>query len=146
MFTYMSRTLDPTSGEFHKGFHFHDRVYVQSEAARVDFHTPLYMFNNNIYDTTIVNSSDARLKKNIKEYTGDALSLIDSIKLNSFDWIETDKHEDIGFIAQQLRDVVPDAVHEDDKTGRLYIKPMQLIPYLVGAVQELSRFVSNDNK
>lgn len=146
MFTYMSRTLDPTSGDFQKGFHFHDRVYVQSEASRVDFHTPLYMFNNNIYDTTIVNSSDVRLKKNIKEYAGDALSLIDSIKLNSFDWIETDKHEDIGFIAQQLRDVVPDAVHEDDKTGRLYIKPMQLIPYLVGAVQELYRFVSKDNK
>lgn len=50
-----------------------------------------------------VSTSDARMKNNIKDAeVSDALSLINSIKLHSFDWRQNKKHQSIGFIADEL--------------------------------------------
>lgn len=86
----------------------------------------------------VVNTSDERLKTNIQDSEFDAVALLNEIDVKSFDWIETGAHEDAGIIAQNLREVIPDAVAEDEKTGVLSIKQLKLIPYLVKAVQELA--------
>jgi len=86
----------------------------------------------------VVNTSDERLKTNIQDSEFDAVALLNEIDVKSFDWIETGAHEDAGIIAQNLREVIPDAVTEDEKTGVLSIKQLKLIPYLVKAVQELA--------
>lgn len=60
--------------------------------------------------------------------------------MKEFDWIESNEHEDIGMIAQQLKEVLPDLVYEDKETSKLSIKTDILIPYLIKAIQELSQF------
>ena len=45
----------------------------------------------------------------------------------------------MGFIAQQLEEINPDFVNISPVDGHYSTKDMKLIPYLVKAVQELSR-------
>ncbi len=99
-------------------------------------YTDLYM---NSYE--IHGASDERLKKNIKESEINALATINSIETYSYDWIESGKHEKVGFIAQQMETVVEELVHVEEKTNAYSINEIGLIPYLVKAVQELSKEV-----
>lgn len=96
-------------------------------------------YNNiDMHNYDILNQSDARLKTNIQTSEINALSIINSIELKSYDWIESGEHEEVGIIAQQLQKIAPDLVNEDMQTGRLSIKPNKFIPYLIKAIQELS--------
>ena len=78
------------------------------------------------------------MKTNINDTKVNALDILSSIELKEFDWIEDGSHEEIGMIAQQLQTVAPDLVFEDEQTGKLSIKTIKLIPYLIKAIQELS--------
>lgn len=92
----------------------------------------------NMHNNDILNQSDERLKNNIEESEEPALEIINDIQTFSYDWIETGKHEDIDFIAQQIDTVAPGLVHVDGETGVYSINKAGLIPYLVKAVQELT--------
>lgn len=88
---------------------------------------------------TILNQSDERLKTNIQESNVAALNIINAIKTYSFDWIENKEHVDVGFIAQQLEaDVNADFINIDKEDTHYSVKEMNMIPYLVKAMQELS--------
>ena len=86
---------------------------------------------------SLVSVSDQRLKENITD-SGDAGSTIDSIQVRQFDWIANGKHDNFGFVAQELANAVPDAVYtgedEDETMGVDYSK---LVPILVKEVQAL---------
>ena len=86
----------------------------------------------------VINTSDVRLKKNISDTKIDALSVVNQIDVKEFDWIHTDKHENAGFIAQQLQTIAPELIAESDKDGSLSVKSMRILPYLVRAVQQIS--------
>jgi len=90
-------------------------------------------------------SSDERLKKNIVD-AGSAIPLINSIKIRSFDWKETDSHVDFGVIAQELNTVAPDAVSEgttgDDMTKTWGVDTSTLVPALVKAIQEQQALIT----
>lgn len=97
----------------------------------------------NLSSTSVVTSSDERLKTNIEVVDIDALDVLNSIQLYSFDWIESGKHEQLGFIAQQLEaEASKDFVHINEETGVYQVEQFKLIPYLVKAVQELSAQVT----
>lgn len=102
--------------------------------------------NLDMHNFSILNQSDERLKKNIVDTEVNALSVINQISLKSFDWIENDSHEDIGIIAQQLQEVLPDLVVEDAETGKLSITLVKFIPYILKAIQELSGSDTSDKK
>lgn len=119
-------------------------VFYESENNRIDCFNHIYMNNYDIYDTEISTSSDARLKTNIQDTKVNALDTINQIEMKEFDWIENEKHEEIGMIAQQLQAILPDLVVEDKETGKLSIKMNRFIPYLIKAVQELSTMVNKD--
>ena len=86
--------------------------------------------------------SDQRLKTNIVD-SSSALPQLSSIKIRSFDWIESGKHTDFGVIAQELKEVAPDAVIDPQKdadgneTTTYCVDTSILVPMLVKAVQEL---------
>lgn len=101
--------------------------------SNIDVYSDLNMHSNDI-----LNQSDERLKNNIEESEEPALEIINDIQTFSYDWIETGKHEDIDFIAQQIDIAVPGLVHIDEETGVYSINKAGLIPYLVKAVQELT--------
>lgn len=93
---------------------------------------------NGLYVDDVYYPSDERLKKNIKKSEISALSAINEIQTYTYDWIETGKHREIGFIAQQMETAAEELVHTDNETGAYSINEVGLIPYLVKAVQELS--------
>jgi hypothetical protein len=86
-------------------------------------------------------TSDQRLKENIKDATS-TLGVINQIKVRQFDWKETG-NTNIGFIAQELYEIVPEAVcvGEDNEDGTVKrhwgVSKEYLVPYLVKAIQEL---------
>ena len=91
---------------------------------------------------SILNTSDERLKTNIEPSGADALSIINSIRTYSFDWVENGEHEEMGFIAQQLEaEARADFVSINEHDGHYSTREMKMIPYLVKAVQQLSEAV-----
>lgn len=104
-----------------------------------------------VYDPTgqgqivIPTTSDERLKENKKDYDKiDAKSKIQSLKVKSYSFKEdADKREVKGFFAQEVKEVIPEAVigSDTDKWDDGSLKPMSLnmhafIPYLTSALQE----------
>uniref|UniRef100_UPI00148C3427 tail fiber domain-containing protein n=1 Tax=Enterococcus cecorum TaxID=44008 RepID=UPI00148C3427 len=84
--------------------------------------------------------SDQRLKSNIQSPTKDALDTLNQLQVRQFDWKSDNVHEDFGLIAQEVEQVLPNAVF---KVGDYYqIKDSGLIPVLIGAVQKLSKKVN----
>jgi len=89
-------------------------------------------------DITPFYTSDARLKDNIKPITC-ALEKIDSIQGVEFDWNhELSDHtgHDIGVLAQEIEEVLPEAVITRDN-GYKAVRYEKLIPLLLQAVKEL---------
>jgi len=93
--------------------------------------------------TTTVNygaSSDRRLKENISD-SDDSGLVIDAIQVRKFDWIGTDEHERYGFIAQELREVVPVAVCSmgmpDEEDPMLGVDPSKLMALAIKEIQSL---------
>ena len=93
-------------------------------------------------------ASDIRLKKNIsKTEITNALSIINSIKLRSFDWKETNEHQKIGFVADELEEIDSKFAYGGGETeeGNINVKVVDtfyLQGYIVKALQELSSQVS----
>ena len=92
---------------------------------------------------SIQNNSDISLKTNIADTNVNALDLLNRIEMKSFDWIESGNHQDIGIIAQQLQNVLPNLIAEN-ADSKLSIKPIEFIPYLIKAVQELSQQIRSN--
>lgn len=79
--------------------------------------------------------SDLRLKENIKDVVN-GIDTILKLKPKHFDYIDGVKNN-LGFIAQDVQKVIPEAVSITDKnTGYLGLKTEFIIPYLVKAIQE----------
>lgn len=85
--------------------------------------------------------SDERLKSNIVPANRDALAALRAVELYAFDREHPlggdPRHFEIGFIAQQLRKVIPEAVHELDGGAMLSLDLLPLTAYLARAVQQL---------
>ena len=83
-------------------------------------------------------SSDQRLKENIVDAPG-ALSSVNAIKVRSFDWKADGSHTEYGYIAQELLEVVPEAVSVPaDPEEMMGVDFGKLTPRLVKAIQELT--------
>ncbi len=87
------------------------------------------------YNTT----SDRRLKTKIKDYTG-ALEKIDEIQVRKYVRKTNPDKEEIGFIAQELQKVYPQAVSgspdSDVETDPMMVDYGSITPLLVRAIQE----------
>ena len=83
--------------------------------------------------------SDKRYKENIKPVTN-ALAKVSKLQGVTFDWKESesllDIKEDIGFIAQDVQEVLPELVRENED-GKLSLRDKGIVPILVEAIKEL---------
>lgn len=145
-FTYFS---DGDVGcSLYSGFYFVNRrntsiVGIADGEFNIYNNVDINFYSNlDMHGYRISNQSDSRLKTNIVDTDVNALDLLNKIELKSFDWIETGKHIDVGMIAQQLEMVLPDLVLTNEKTDVKSITFIELIPYLVKAIQELNAIVS----
>lgn len=87
--------------------------------------------------------SDIRLKENIDECEVDsALEVIDRIQLHSFDWRKDGKHQQIGFVADELEEIDEHLADGGgyDADGEMIVKSVDtfyLQGYEIKAIQEL---------
>jgi len=125
----------------------------------------LYTYNNQGFAGGVYwTYCDARMKWNFDAVTRDCLAAINAIELRSFDFSEgcppqrrTNPHEtrpalfrfenlprkvkhfETGFVAQQLRELIPEAVPEPPVEGAfLSVDLRPVVATLIGAVQQLS--------
>ena len=87
----------------------------------------------NIYVKNVQESSDLSLKTNIRTIS-DPLTLIDSLRGVRFDWIESGEPS-IGFIAQEVREILPEVVHGMD--GGLSVGYSNIIAVSIEAIKAL---------
>ncbi len=82
-----------------------------------------------------ISTSDARMKKNVRNLD---LGLDQVMKLRPvvYDWKDDTGKDKIGFIAQELRKVVPNVVVGDESKETLGVLYSDMIPVLTKAIQE----------
>ena len=84
--------------------------------------------------------SDRETKENINRID-DALTVLRQLKPVSFNYIPeystSPERLHYGFIAQDYKEVMPDATYYDERTQKLCIDPVELIGLLVRSVQQL---------
>jgi hypothetical protein len=113
-------------------FYLEKNLYVKKEIIAFSTYTP----------------SDQKFKKNINKLTG-SLDIINKINPVSFQWkddINIISHHnknkiDVGFIAQELEDILPILVENNSINGIDFktIRETKLIPYLVDSIQILEK-------
>ena len=100
--------------------------------------------------TSITAISDARLKTNIQPIKY-GLDTITALKPVMYDFIENDlvqgQPDNLGFIAQDVKEVVPELVSEgqnkaEDDTSYLTLKMGDMLPILVKAIQEQQALIT----
>lgn len=94
-------------------------------------------------DITAFSTSDIRLKKNIRSLTEQPLKEINKLEGVRFEWLkEHDPAEStsVGVIAQQVREVLPEAVTEREN-GTLAVRYELIIPLLIEAIKQLDKEV-----
>ncbi len=84
--------------------------------------------------------SDRRVKENITN-VNDGLNKVDRLRSVSFNFITSPEKRHIGFVAQDVQEVIPEVVQEHSD-GMLGIRYDELIPVLTKAIQELNEKVN----
>jgi Chaperone of endosialidase len=87
-------------------------------------------------------ASDCRLKTNICDISY-GLCDVNKLRPVSFDWNEQERdrrgcNRQVGFIAQEVEPIVPEAVGQQADNGEYSLSPDKLIPILTKGLQELS--------
>lgn len=86
--------------------------------------------------TNVVCSSDIRLKKDIQPLESSLQKLL-RIKGVTYRWKHGDESRRIGFIAQNVEEVYPELVSEEEDTGYKMLGAEGLIAPIVEAIREL---------
>jgi len=94
-------------------------------------------------DVTAYATSDQRLKDNIKPIHN-PLNKVFSISGNTFNWNDKSEKEgtDVGVIAQEIMEVLPEAVIIRDN-GYLAVRYEKIIPLLIEAIKEQQNIIIN---
>jgi|SRR3989344_1566375 len=93
-------------------------------------------------NTTMYCSSDGRLKENIAPLDSSALDIISNLKPTTFNWKNNGVHS-AGFIAQEVKEVLPEAVTFSEDMGYYGLSDSYFTPYMVKGIQELNDQVKN---
>jgi len=97
------------------------------------------------YNGTLTNLSDRQFKTSIQGLDSQsALQSICALEGRAFEWKATGEN-DIGFIAQEIAEVLPELVTKDSE-GNLRIAPLKLLPYLVESIKALKARVEELEK
>jgi len=98
-----------------------------------------------------VQGSDYRLKENVVPMDkAETLSKLMQVKPVNFDWKDGNKLHNYGFIAHELQEVFPQAIHgekdavrEDGNINPQSVNLAALVPYLVAAIQEQQTIIND---
>ena len=113
-----------------------------------------YNYNGNGYGYTPDVSSDIRLKKDVYDSTIEALPVILKLKHREFTYKENNKFKEIGYIAQEIKEIKEDFVYyleKFDENGNIIdkqynINSKNIIPYITKAQQEMYEIIQKQQK
>ena len=97
-------------------------------------------WNGSVYatSTSITAISDATLKENVRDLDK-GLDTVLALKPRRFDWKNGDGNDIMGFVAQEVEEVMPELVHDyqysEDETKKA-LKMGDMVPSMVKAIQE----------
>lgn len=91
------------------------------------------------------NYSDITLKENILPMTEDIIGKIELLNPVRFNW-KSNNVEDIGFIAQEMKDIFPLLVHESNNNNILSVDYARLTTYLVKGMKEQNKKIDDLEK
>jgi len=134
------------SGHLNNTLHFR-----RTDGSDSNHTVQMYMFSNLLISGDFNDTSDGKLKTNKVDLADGALSKVNQFKPVTFDWIDSTRPNDcVGFIAQDLKSVVPNLVNgteydetETDEKGNIIsagynVNTIGVVAYLTKALQELS--------
>ncbi len=87
-----------------------------------------------------IQTSDARLKKNVRPI-GYGLADVMRLRPVVYDWKNDTGKNKIGFIAQEIREIVPNVVLGDESIENLGVNYAELVPVLTKAIQEQQKII-----
>jgi hypothetical protein len=104
-------------------------------------------------NATVQSISDQRLKENVRD-AADGLDVITALRPVRYDWKQgygNDRKDQLGFIAQEVEAVFPEAVAEwqvgkNDETVYKTVGPGAFIPVLVKAIQEQQALIASQSE
>jgi hypothetical protein len=141
------RKRTPSSNPLNNLTIYKDENSVESNGLDVNVIPGNLRVNGIVKAQAFVQFSDLRLKTNIQELT-DAVNIITKLEGRSYTWrkdlnTESGRIEEelggrrvIGLIAQQVRKVLPEVVHEDKETGLLSVSYAEIVPVLIEAFKQ----------
>jgi hypothetical protein len=101
----------------------------------------LRVYGNLKVDGVVMSSSDKRLKNNINKIDN-ALDKIEKLSGVFYYYNNNDIHRQMGLIAQDVKEVIPEVVYEDEK-GYLNIAYGNLMGVVIEAIKELRNEIKN---
>lgn len=108
---------------------------LTSSTATVSFGSDAIVTTGTATAANFNSSSDRSLKENVVTVEN-ALDIVSKIRGVRFDWKDTSK-SDMGVIAQELAEEVPEVVSTNPTTGLLQVDYGRLTPILANAISEL---------
>ena len=100
---------------------------------------------SNVETDTLVTRSDERYKKDIVDINDNLSQSILELRPKQYKYKNNNKSH-YGFIAQDIQQLFPNLVNEDDETGFLRVNYVELIPILIASYKNLHENVSNIRK
>jgi hypothetical protein len=100
------------------------------------------------YFTAIANVSDRRLKEDVKPISN-ALAKIEKLQGVSFKFkreFNIEEGTQIGFIAQDVCEVCPEFVQQDDETNIMHLKYEKMTALLVEGIKDMQHIIKNQQK
>lgn len=103
--------------------------------------------NGSAYTTGTWQASDRRLKTNIGSLKY-GLKDIMTLQPVRYNWIDPNvgKGDQLGFIAQDVRKIIPEIVNGDEQKETLSVNYTELVPILVNAIKEQQQQIEELNK
>ena len=140
------------SNKYFDSGHLNNALHFRRTNGGDGGHTvQMYMYSNLLIAGDFHDTSDGKLKTNKVDIADGALSKVNQFKPVTFDWKDSTRpNNQIGFIAQDLKSVVPNLVNgteydetETDEKGNIIsggysVNTIGVVAYLTKALQELS--------
>ena len=112
-----------------------------------DLGTSTLRFKDIYASNAVIQTSDLRLKKNIKTLPY-GLQEVLQLRPITFEWKNSkDESVKLGLIAQEIQKIIPEVVNVgDDELKMLGVRYADLIPVLIKAIQEQNKIIADQKK
>jgi hypothetical protein len=119
-----------------------ERVNSQIQTKLQDKSISNISISGAILCNEVLAESDARLKRNVVDMNSEScLHAVSQLRPKSYEFIVNPNQQRFGVIAQELEQVLPTLVNTTN--GTKSVNYVELIPFLIGSIQNLKQTVEN---